>query len=303
MTTSSEVSRGAIEAPSRWRADATLGVVALIWGTTFVVVKSSLLQISAVYFLTLRFWIAAGCMAVLFARPFRLAGRKPVLAGLKGGAIAGIFLWSGYILQTFGLKYTSAGKSGFITGLYIVLVPLVGAAIYRKRPHLSEVVGILVATTGLVLLTIPSLTLRFNVGDLLTLGCAVAFAFHLLILGHYSQRERYEAVALGQILCAALLSTAALLWEPACVTWSPNVVFGIVLTGVFATALAFGLQTWGQRYTSATRTALIFALEPVFALATAVAFGDEPVTKPGLAGAALILAGILVVELKPIGWR
>lgn len=303
MNAPSEAPASQTQAPVRWRADATLGFVALIWGTTFVVVKSALAQISTVYFLTLRFWIASLCMAVLFAGPFRLAGRKAVLAGLKGGAFAGVFLWLGYIFQTFGLRYTTAGKSGFITGVYIVFVPLVSAAIYKRWPHLSEIIGIVVATAGMILLTLPSLTMQFNAGDLLTLVCAIAFAFHLLVLGYYSQREQFEAVALGQILCAAILSTVALIAEPARVTWSPNVIFGLVLTGVFATALAFALQTWGQRYTSATRTALIFALEPVFALATAVVFGDEVITKPGLAGAALILAGIIVVELKPIGRR
>jgi drug/metabolite transporter (DMT)-like permease len=133
----------------------------------------------------------------------------------------------------------------------------------------------------------------------LTIGCAVAFAFHLLVLGYFSQRERFEAVALGQIVCAAVLSTGSLAVEAPKAVWSSGVVFAIVLTAVFATALAFGLQTWGQQYTTATRTALIFALEPVFALATAVLAGGERLTFFGLAGAALILTGILTVELKP----
>jgi drug/metabolite transporter (DMT)-like permease len=127
----------------------------------------------------------------------------------------------------------------------------------------------------------------------------VAFAFHLLVLGYYSQREQFEAVALGQILSAAVLSVLALWAEPPRTAWSGNVVFALVLTSVFATALAFTLQTWGQKYTSATRTALIFALEPVFALVTAVGIGGESVTVSGLIGAALILGGILLVELKP----
>jgi drug/metabolite transporter (DMT)-like permease len=300
VTASSETQDRA-RVPPRWQSDATLAAVTVIWGTTFVVVKSALSGISAAYFLALRFWIASACMALLFLRPFIASERRQVLRGLRGGAFAGVFLWMGYILQTFGLKYTSAGTSGFITGLYIVLVPLVGAVIYRKRPQASEIVGILIATAGMILLTLPSLkAMRPNIGDVLTLGCAGAFAVHLVVLGHYAQREHYEAVALGQILCAAVLSTLALLWEPPRIMWSPNLVMALVLTGVFATAVAFSLQTWGQQYTSSTRTALIFALEPVFALATAVTFGNEGVTRVGLAGAALILGGILMVELKPI---
>jgi drug/metabolite transporter (DMT)-like permease len=276
-------------------------VVAVVWGTTFVVVKQALVEISTVYFLAVRFALASACMLLLFSGAFRNMPARAIRSGFRGGAVAGIFLWLGYMLQSFGLKYTGAGKSGFLTGLYIVLVPLISAAIFRRRPQAWEVVGIAAATFGMVLLTLPSIDGKFHVnrGDLLTLGCAVAFAFHLLLVGHYSQRERFEAVALGQIVCAALLSTISLAVEPPKAAWSVMVVFAIVLTAVFATALAFALQTWGQQYTSATRTALIFALEPVIALATAVLIGGERLTLAAVLGSGLILAGILAVELKP----
>jgi drug/metabolite transporter (DMT)-like permease len=291
------------QTPARWRADAALALVALVWGLTFVIVKSALAEISTVYFLALRFSIASICMALLFARPFRTAGFRAVARGFRGGAVAGLFLWTGYILQTFGLKYTEAGKSGFITGLYIVLVPVFTATFYRKWPQASELLGIAIATGGLVLLTIPSASLNVNFGDILTLLCAVAFAFHLLVLGYYSQRERFEAVALGQIACAAGLSILALIFEPPKAVWSGNVLFALAITSIFATALAFALQTWGQQYTTATRTALIFALEPVFALLTAILFGGERLTFGSGVGAVLILAGILLVELKPLRRR
>src|SRR6185437_925179 len=300
------------DAPPRWQADLALAFVALLWGGTFVVVKSVLSDISTIYFLAIRFWVASLCMALLFIKPFRAAGAKAVWSGLRGGAVAGLFLWSGYILQTYGLKYTSAGKSGFITGLYIVLVPLIGASVYRKWPHISEIIGILIATAGMGLMLAPgesgfAFNMRqfrldqFNFGDLLTIACAVAFAGQLVVLGYYARRERFEAVALGQILCAAVLSTVALSAEPPRVSWSPGVVFALALTGIFATAIAVAIQTWGQQYTSATRTALIFALEPVFALVTAVTFGGEWLTAGAVVGGLLILAGILLVVLKPVG--
>ncbi len=287
--------------PAGWQADLSLAIVALIWGTTFVVVKRALSEISTLYFLAIRFWLAALCMFLMFIGPFRKAGWRSVRRGLRGGAAAGLFLWLGYVFQTFGLKYTTAGKSGFLTGFYIVLVPLIGACIYRKWPQVPELAGIGIATIGMMVLTIPSVGKQFQVnrGDLLTLACAVAFACHLLVLGYYSQRERFEAVALGQIACAAVLSTLSLGIEAPRATWSNAVVFAIVLTAVFATAIAFALQTWGQQYTTATRTALIFALEPVFALATAVLAGGEALTVAAVLGGALILSGILVVELKP----
>ena len=120
----------------------------------------------------------------------------------------------------------------------------------------------------------------------------------MLVLGYFSQRERFEAVALGQIACVALLSFAGLPWDPPRAHWSGSLVFAIVLTGVFATALAFIVQTWAQQYTSATRAALFFTLEPVFALVTAVLIGGEKITGSASVGCGLILLGILAVELK-----
>jgi drug/metabolite transporter (DMT)-like permease len=148
-------------------------------------------------------------------------------------------------------------------------------------------------------MTFPSLDVhhRMNHGDVLTMGCALAFACHLLILGHYSQHGLFEAVALGQIVCTAALSTVSLIVEPPRAAWSSGLVFAILLTSLFATAIAFALQTWGQRYTTPSRTALIFALEPVFALAVAVLAGGEKLTWAGVGGGGAILAAILVVEL------
>ncbi len=289
------------EAPPRWQADLALALVALVWGATFVVVKQALSGISIVYFLAIRFSLAAVCLFLIFFPAFLRAGRIAAWRGLRGGAAAGAFLWLGYMLQTFGLKYTTAGKSGFLTGLYIVLAPLVSAIFYRRWPQRHELFGIAIAGSGMILMTLPAVGSRFHInrGDLLTIGCAVAYAFHLLVLGYFSQRELFQAVALGQIVCAALLSTTCLFVEAPRVQWNSNVIFAILLTSVFATALAFALQTWGQKYTTATRTALIFALEPVFALSTAVLVGHEPLTESAVVGGALILAGILAVELKP----
>lgn len=288
-------------AASRWQADFALGFVALIWGVTFVIVKRALADISTLYFLAIRFSLASMCLLLMFMGTFRRTGAKAVWRGLRGGATAGVFLCAGYVLQTFGLRYTTAGKSGFLTGFYIVLVPVIGVAVFRRRPQIAEIAGILVATAGIALLTVPSARggIHINKGDLLTIGCAVAYSFHLLILGYYSQREAFEPVALGQIACTALLCTLALPLDAPTAVWSKAVIIAIIVTAVFATAMAFALQTWGQARTTANRTALIFALEPVFALATAVLVGGETLTGPGIFGSVLILSGILAVELKP----
>lgn len=287
-------------APPRWRAESALIAAALIWGATFVVVQSAIRSISTMYFLALRFGVATLCLVLLFQRQLRRASRPQLWGGLRGGAIAGIALWSGYAFQTYGLKYTTAGNSGFITGLYVVLVPLISAAVYRRWPRLIEIAGILIAGAGMGVLTLPSLerTLHFNRGDLLTVCCAVCYAFHLLLVGYFSQREFFEAVVIGQIAATALLSTLALILETPSAVWSVPLVLAIAGTSLLATCLTFTFQTWAQQFTTATRAALIFALEPVFALLTAVLVREENLTIYSAAGGCLIVSGILLVELK-----
>lgn len=289
---------------ARWRADLALTLIAIVWGATFVMVKQALHEISILYFLALRFGLATLSMLALFLPAFRKMSAPAFWRGFRGGAVAGGFLSSGYVLQTFGLKYTSASNSGFLTGLYVVLVPLIGAAVFRRWPQTRELLGVTVATAGLAILTVPSVDRGFsfshlNRGDLLTAGCAVAFAGHLLVLGYYSQRERFEAVAIGQIACAGVLCAICLPLETFRVAWGRPVVIALVVTAVFGTALAFATQTWAQQFTTATRTALIFALEPVVALATAVIAGGERLTMTAVVGGALILTGIVTVEIKP----
>ena len=289
---------------ARWRADLALTLVAVVWGATFVMVKEALHEISTMYFLALRFGLASLCLLGLFLPALRKMPAAALWRGLRGGVVAGAFLCLGYILQTFGLKYTSAGNSGFLTGLNIVLVPVIGAAVFQRWPQIRELLGVGVAAAGLATLTIPSIDggfslSHFNRGDLLTIGCAIAFACHLLVLGYYAQRERFEAVAVGQIACSAILSSLSLSIEAPRIAWSRPVVIALLVTAVLGTAGAFATQTWAQQFTTPTRTALIFALEPVVALATAVLIGGERLTAAAVLGGALILAGIVTVEIKP----
>jgi drug/metabolite transporter (DMT)-like permease len=283
-----------------WQAEAALVLLALIWGGTFVVVKEALHDISTMYFLALRFTFAALCMVLLFARAFRNMSRRKLLCGFRAGLIVGVLLWLGFALQTWGLEYTSAGNSGFLTGLYIILVPVISAVVFRRKPRMLDIVGVAAAGIGLVLLTAPAPAqgLGFNRGDVLTIACAVAFAIHLLTLGHFSQRESFEAVATGQVACTALVSALGLFFERPRATWHAALWAAILITGLFATALAFSLQTWAQQYTTPTRTALILSLEPVFAFLAAILFAHEAATWRSVLGGALIVAGIVVVELR-----
>ena len=283
--------------PPRWLVDLSLASVALIWGATFVLVKRALDDVSTLLFLAIRFALATA--ALLFV--FRKQLRSPDLSrALRGGTIAGACLFAGYVFQTFGLKYTSAAKTGFITGLYIPLVPLFSSLIYRRLPQLAEIAGVATAFAGLTLMTVERDLMSLSLGDLLVAGCAVAYAFHILVLGRYAQAGATGTLVVVQIATAGLLSAGTFWWaEPVRIKWSGNVWIALAVTSLLATALAFAVQTWGQRWSSPTRTALIFSMEPVFAWGTSYLMAGELLSRRATVGEALILAGIVLVELKP----
>jgi drug/metabolite transporter (DMT)-like permease len=279
--------------------DGSLVAVALVWGATFVLVKQALADVSTLLFLTLRFSAAAAALAFVFRREFRAPNAR---ASLLRGAFAGIFLFGGYVLQTAGLKFTSASKAGFITGLYVPLVPIIGGLIHQKLPQISELMGIAMACVGMFLMTVQKDILHIAPGDLLVAGCALAYAFHIVILGRFAPVSNIGVLTVAQISTGALLGAATFWWvEPARIVFSGSVWIALAVTSVLATAVAFTIQTWAQRWTSPTRTALIFAMEPVFAWVTAYLLIGEVLSRRAGVGAALILGGILMVELKPLG--
>jgi drug/metabolite transporter (DMT)-like permease len=279
------------------RADLTLAFIALIWGTTFVLVKRALEDISPFLYLALRFTLAAIALGFFF--------RKRISQGISArdigiGSVVGGVLMSGYVLQTVGLQTTTASKSAFLTGLYIVLVPFAASIVYQVRPRWAEIAGVGIAATGMGLLSMQGERLTIERGDLLTIGCAAAFALHIVLLGHWAPLVGYESLSVMQIAGAALVSLAALPFvELPSVKWSMPVIGAILVGGLLATALAFVLQTWAQQNTSPTRAAILFSLEPVFAWIVSFLVEGETFTGRAALGAVLILAGILAVELKP----
>jgi drug/metabolite transporter (DMT)-like permease len=296
------------------RSAAELALVfnTLVWGATFILVKSALGGISPLLFLALRFSLATVALALFFHKPLgHKSHHRGAWKGAGAGVLVGSFLFLGFLLQTLGLRLTSAPKSAFITGLTSVMVPLLGSFVYRNRPRIAEWFGILTATAGLGLMTLPDAglpgvagTAAINRGDVLTFFCAVAFAAHIVTLGHFSKRMDFELLSVTQVGTAALLSLALCGWtETPYVEWRPAVVSGILVTGLFATALAFTVQAWAQQYTTPTRTALIYMLEPVVAWATSYLMAGEGLSRRAAAGAALILGGVLLVELKPLSQR
>jgi drug/metabolite transporter (DMT)-like permease len=278
-------------------AEALLVWNTLIWGATFVLVKSALAGITPLYFLALRFSLATVALLVLFrgtgkgARDWKSVG---------AGVIVGSLLFAGYLTQTLGLRLTSAPKSAFITGLNAVLVPVLAAVVYKIRPRVSEVAGLLAATAGMGLMTLHGGLGTISRGDLLTLLCAFGFAAHIVALGHYAGSVSFALLSVTQVATSAAWAWALLWWmEKPQVQWRPSVVCAILVTGLLATALAFTIQAWAQRYTTSTRTALIYMLEPVTAWLTSYFLTGEGLSGRAAAGAGLILGGVVLVEVKP----
>jgi drug/metabolite transporter (DMT)-like permease len=275
---------------ARWKADAALVVAAFFFGTTFLVVQDAVDKADPVPFLAVRFLIGGAALALLGARRRRTTGE------LRHGVAGGVALLVGYVLQTVGLQYTTPSTSAFITYLLVVFVPIITFVALRRRPHPLTLVGLVLAVAGLVLLT-GGADMSLGRGEVLTLGCAVAFAAHIVILGETA--DRHDAIRLTCVqvttvglACLAVSVVAGGLAMPA-TAWA-----AAAFTGIFATALAFFAMVWAQRVVSPSRAALILLLEPVFAALLAWVTGDE-MTAATLAGGALILGAVVVAEVLP----
>ena len=310
--------------PIRQRSQAVtahllLFAVVLVWGATFSLVKAALGEVSPLLFNLLRMTLAFVILIAVNHRSLRGLTRRD----LRLGAAAGLFLGVGYQFQTTGLSYTTASKSAFITGLVVVIVPLL-SAIPGVRPHsgpngagevatlgVDVYAGALLAFAGLVRLTTPpgsgrDLLAGLGLGEWLTLICAIAFAAHLLTLArvvpHPGETALRTARRLGtlQIGFAALTLLLSLpLGGSPHFHSSPVVWLALAVTALLATAAAFTIQSWAQQHIPASHTALIFTLEPVFAWITSLLLLGERLGARALLGAGLILAGILVSELRP----
>lgn len=274
-------------------ADLSLLLITLVWGGTFVMVKDATESYPVWAFLALRFGLAALVLLPFAWRRLSMLGGR----GWAAGALIGLFLLSGYAFQTLGLQETTASKAAFITGLSVVLVPLISALVLRERPRYSAFVGVALAVVGLALLSLAGVE-RASRGDLLVLLGALGFALHIVSVGALGSEQDPLAITFVQLFTVALFSTAVSLFvDQPWPALRPNTAIAIAFTGVLATALAFLVQTAVQRYTTPTHTALIFTAEPVFAALFGVLFASDPVTVRGCIGGGLILLGTVITEL------
>lgn len=277
----------------RWQADLILGGVALIWGSTFVTVQNALDDVAPLTFVGFRFTVATLVLLALFAPRVRRVTRREALSG----ALIGVWLAGGYAFQTIGLQSTTTAKAGFITGLSVVIVPLLATVLLRRPPGRGPTVGILAATVGLAFLSLDR-NLRVQTGDLWVLACALMFALHIVSVAHFSPQSDVVRLTTVQIATvAALALSASVVFETPRLALPLAAWAAIGFTGVVATALVFSLQVYVQRFTTPTHTALLFSLEPVFAAFFGWWWANEVLGPKQIVGCGLILAGMIVAEL------
>jgi drug/metabolite transporter (DMT)-like permease len=290
--------------------------VVAVWGSTFVLIKGALAYASPAAFNLIRMTLAFAVLAVAY----HSAWRSIRLTQIAAGALVGLCLALGYQFQTIGLARTTPSKSAFITGLVVVLVPLFSIvpslrAPGARPPRWNAFLGAALGFTGILLLTAPAVhdaassgsfaallpdLSTINLGDLLTFGCAIGFAFHCIALSHVSPRIGFRPLAILQVgFCALFMAVSLPFIEHPHIHWTGRLVIALTIAAVLATAAAFSIQSWAQSILPPTHTALLLTMEPVFAWITSFLIMGERLGLRSASGALLILAGIALTELVP----
>lgn len=282
----------------RLGADLLLLITTMFWGVTFVVVKQAVEQVGVFLFLAQRFNLAFLILLILSLVTRRPFAREDFMKGI----ILGGMLFGAFAFQTMALLHTTASNTAFLTGLNVVLVPLIGAFFLRHAVTINMKLGVVLATIGLFLLCTNGDWI-FNRGDILGITCAVCIALHLVFTGRYARESDVYWLTTVQIGTVGLLSSLVT-WAggSAVWIWHPEILWALVICVLFATIFAYLVQTTMQRFTSPTHTALIFCMEPVFAaLYASWAIGERYGVR-GFIGAALILAGMVISEISFPGY-
>jgi drug/metabolite transporter (DMT)-like permease len=283
-------------------------LVTILWGATFVIVKESLTDVSSMLFIAIRFSIAGLILLPLAIKYKKFFTMESILAG----GIIGLLLFGGFATQTVGLKFTTATKSGFLTGSAVVMVPILQTLIEKKRPSLGAIVGVIIVFIGILLLSsggnsvfniFEELGSNFNIGDLLTLVCAFFFALYIIYIDVYTKKYEHNVLILVQIVTTAFLAFlfsfifSAVNIESTKFLLTNNLLFGLFYTSLFATLITTYLQTRYQNLISPTKASIIFSFEPVFAALFAFFILNEKITNLGYVGATLIFTGLIVSEI------
>ena len=280
----------------------------IIWGATFAIIKNALQDVSPMVFISLRFTFAALILLPFVLRSFKKYSKPLIL----GGALLGLFYFLGFATQTIGLNYTSATKSGFITGTFVIFTPLFQLLIEKRAPTKANIAGIVLVLSGLIFLSsketsffniFSELGKGFNIGDFFTILCAIFFALYLVYMDIISRKFDYmplvfiqiAVTGIGGIAAAIILSGTGI--ETIRFSFSSNLIFAVLYTSILATIITTILQTKFQKVVSPTKAGIIFSLEPIFAALIAFFALSEKISNFGLIGCTLIFTGLFVTEV------
>ena len=275
--------------------DGMLLITAIVWGSGFVVTAIALEYLTAYQVMAGRFILAAMILSLLFRKKFKTFTKSVVWKG----AILGTILYIGFALQTVGLEYTTPSKNAFLTAVNVVIVPLIAYLVYKRKVDRYETVGAIITLIGIGFLSLQG-SMTINIGDALSLACAVAFAFDIFYTNHFVKKEDALSLTIVQFITASFISVIAVFIQGDIpTTFEKEALYSIIYLAVFSTTIAYVCQNIAFQYTTATKGAIILSLESFFGMLLSVLFLHEVLTGRMIIGAALIMVAILITELKP----
>lgn len=292
----------------RYVGEAALFAITIFWGVTFAIIKLALADISPMFFISIRFSFASILLLPFLGKPLINASSKVIKAGL----FLGLLYFIGFATQTVGLNYTSATKSGFITGTFVIFIPILQMIIERKPPSRGNIIGIILVVIGLILLSSKGITVldiiselgsNFNFGDFLTLICAIFYALYVVYIDIITKKHDYKPLIILQVLFTGLAGFIfTFLFDVTNIemlryNFNHTVILVIIYTAVFSSVLATAIQTKYQKTVTPTKAGIIFSLEPIFAALFAFLIINERISSFGIIGCIFIFTGVLVSEL------
>ncbi|MGI5976485.1 MAG: DMT family transporter [Candidatus Limivicinus sp.] len=269
---------------------------ALIWGTSFVMLKSALNDMGTLWILAVRFSFAAAFFLLIANK--KLKNMSPHL--VKGSVMMGACLAAAYIVQTYGLVYTTPGKNAFLSAAYCVMVPFLAWAVYKRKPDFQKIAAAVICFAGIGFVSLENGFSNVNIGDILTVCCCVFYALQIVMMEQYIGEGDSVSVSGIEFLSGAVICwILALIFEPAPVDVPASSWLSIAYMGIVCTGLAFFLQAWGMRYTPSSTASMLMTLEAVFGALFSVILYHENISVKLIIGFILIFAAVLLSELGP----
>ncbi|MFF2797347.1 DMT family transporter [Lysinibacillus xylanilyticus] len=279
----------------KYIADGMLLVTAIVWGSGFVITAIALEYLTAYQVMAGRFLLASIILTVLFGYKLKKASKSVIWKGILLGSI----LYIAFALQTVGLQYTTPSKNAFLTAVNVIIVPLIAFTVYKRRIDGYEIIGSIIAIVGIGFLSLQG-SLTMNIGDALSLACAVAFAFDIFCTNLFVQKEDAIALTIIQFITASVIGVLVVVDQGDIpTTFEKEAIYSIIYLAIFSTTLAYLFQNIANQYTSATKAAIILSTESFFGMVLSVIFLHEVLTSRMVVGAILILLAILIAEVKP----